>query len=131
MVTSSSSAAVTWQYTITLGKLITGTSTDAIRIIKTGATTTAATIAAKLPTDTGKLSSAPLSGKIRIRCVDPQGGVAVTDEIDPPYYPVWVQSKVTLKCPGFGDKITVSDPGVFSSNNGVSGLALDIEFGGL
>jgi hypothetical protein len=83
-----------------------------------------------LATDSGKLSSAPLSGKIRIRCVDPQGVVAFTDEIDAPYYPGWVQGQVTLKCPGFGEKITVTDPGVFAYN-GVSGLAYDIDFGGL
>jgi hypothetical protein len=81
---------VTWQYTITLRKLITGTSTDAIRIIKTGATATAATIAVKVPADLGKLSAAPLSGKIRIRCVDAQGVAALTDEIDAPYYADWV-----------------------------------------
>ena len=129
-VTPGSSAAVTWQYTITLRKLITGTSTDAIRVIKTGATVTAATIAVSLPTDLGKLSSAPLSGKIRIRCVDPQGAVALTDEIDAPYYPAWVESQVMLKCPGFGDKVEVTDPGVYPYN-GVSGLALDFSFKGL
>ena len=90
-VTASTSVATKWQYTITLRRLITGTSTDAIRIIKTGATATAATIAVVLPTYLGgKLSSAPLSGKIRIRCVDPQGKATETAEIEAPYYADWV-----------------------------------------
>jgi hypothetical protein len=80
-----------------------------------------------VPADLGKLSSAPLSGKIRIRCVDSQGAAALTDEIDAPYYADWVQSAVTLKCQGFGDKVRVTDAYVFPYN-GVNGLALDLDF---
>ena len=75
--TTNSTNATTYEYFVTLNKLINDMSVSDIRIIKT---TTAATIEIDLPTDV-QLSATPLSGNFRIKCVDYEGFESYSEEL--------------------------------------------------
>lgn len=75
--TTNQTEAVLSVYYITLNKLISGTSVSSIRVVKTG---TQATITVDLPKDV-QLSGAPLSGKYRIKCIDPEGYTSFSHDL--------------------------------------------------
>jgi hypothetical protein len=67
--TDNSTEAITYEYYVTLTRLINDMSVSDIKVVKT---TSSSTIVVDLPTDV-QLSAVPLSGNYRIKCVDHEG----------------------------------------------------------
>jgi hypothetical protein len=76
-VTTSSVDEVCRVYYITLNNLITGTTASSISVVKT---TTKSTIKVDLPSEV-QVSSTPLDGYFRVKCIDPEGYESYSNNI--------------------------------------------------
>jgi hypothetical protein len=76
-VTTNYTEVVSSVYYITLNRLVSTLTASSIMIVKTG---TAATISVELPADV-QVSSLPLSGYYRVKCIDPAGFESHSNDI--------------------------------------------------
>jgi len=88
--TDNSTEAITYEYYVTLKKLINDMSVSDIRVIKT---TSKSTIEVDLPVDV-QLSAAPLSGYFRIKCIDHEGYESYSENLALSWSANWVNEKM-------------------------------------
>lgn len=91
-------------YEITMRKLITDVSCKNSIISKFGSS---ATITAYLPGEDVRypLSSPPLSGKFKVKCLNSAGQLSISSEISYNYSPYWVAMRISESCFGLYNKI--------------------------
>jgi len=111
-------------YRIEVRKLISGISSSKILIAKTS---TASTVTAKGPSEMGQ-SSAPLSGKYRVKCVTNGGVESFTQDIAWNTWSNWVAQRIMEDCNQLYDKIEVYENYEFSYKE--NGVNLNIRFVG-
>jgi hypothetical protein len=104
-VTIIESEATTSIYEIKVLRLISSASVLSISVVKT---TTAATITIDLPADV-QLSGAPISGKYRIKCVDPEGFESFTGDINLGQGSSTVQNQIMSGCDRLYDLVEVRE----------------------
>ena len=112
------------EYTITLNNLISGMSASAIQVAKT---TTTSDVVVSLPADV-QLSSSPLAGKYRIKCVYKDSTFEYTSELAL-NTPDWQVANAIWKCKGMYDRVEVKDLKLFPSPN--NGISLRLRFRGV
>ena len=113
------------EYTISLDKLITGASTSAIEVVKT---TTTSTVVVSLPADV-QLSSTPMSGNFKIKCVYPDGSFMFTPEMPISIAMGSIEEKIRNTCKGMMYRVEVRDLGLFKSP--ANGMSLRLRFHGV
>jgi hypothetical protein len=84
--TDNSTEAITYEYYVTLTRLINDMSVSDIRVIKT---TSKSTIEVDLPADV-QLSAVPLSGYYRIKCIDHEGYESYSEDLNLGWGQNWV-----------------------------------------
>jgi hypothetical protein len=95
--------AVKVVYEVSARKLINGPSTSMILVAKTS---TNASISVETPSQV-QLSSPPLSGSFKIKCVDKNGIESFSQEIPFHQWSNWVNQKTMEGCDGLYDKIEI------------------------
>ena len=119
VVTTLTSAAKSYSYTVTVLKQIRGFSINSITATKVG---TNATITPTPPIKAIK-SSAPINGSYSIVCTDPSGKTWTTPDINYGTNSDWIQNIITNSIPFLADKISVSPDYRYQyPENGVSFL---------
>jgi len=100
--TDNSTEATTYEYYVTLTRLINDMSVSDIRVVKT---TSKSTIVVDLPVDV-QLSAVPLSGNYRIKCVDHEGYESYSENLSLNWRgnPNWVNEQLQKGCDRFYDQ---------------------------
>jgi hypothetical protein len=95
-VTTNSTNATTVEYYIVLTRLINDMSVTSINVLKTS---TKADINVTLPMDV-QLSAKPLSGNFKVKCVDENGVIMESDNLDMNYRnnENWLAEKISRTC---------------------------------
>lgn len=115
-------------YTVTVRKLLGTPSTTAITVAKQ---TTKATITVAAPTtEAGTVSTPPITGKYRIKCIAPNGATSYSNVIDAEHDAWNIEWRIKHKCDGLYEKIDVWQ---VQANNGYreNGWTMRLRFTGL
>ena len=103
LVTTDSAKATAYVYEITVRKMITGVSTNSITHAKlTPSSQATATI--ELPTDVQQ-SAPPIAGSYKVKCVDKNGQVSMTNDIKFNHNSYWATYRIMTECAGLYDKL--------------------------
>ena len=103
-ITEDATTMVTITYTVTLKKLVTGFSVNAISVKKVS---TASTFTIASPNNGGVQSSAPMSGFYQITCTGPSGAPVISSDIKYDSNPVWIANALHKSIPFLTDKVEV------------------------
>jgi hypothetical protein len=122
--TDNSTEAITYEYYVTLTRLINDMTVSDIKVVKT---TSKSTIVVDLPTDV-QLSAVPLSGYYRIKCVDHENFTSYSQDLNLNWRhnPNWVNEQMQKGCDRFYDATEVHR--AYTYNYKVNGQSFLIRF---
>jgi hypothetical protein len=101
--------AVKRVYTIKVNRLINGISASNILIAKSSTTSK---ITAETSTQLGMLSSKPLSGSYKVKCIDSEGFESISRDIPYDYNAIYAQKVIMESCDRLYDKIELLETNI-------------------